>query len=99
MVKHAELTPNAPRLRKVVANILTDSGWVHGTFQVPERQSLMDYFASGVQLVKATRVRFPGEREPFPFIALCRDAIHLIEAASDDAIEAPGVAGHTTRIR
>ena len=96
MVKHAELNPNAPRLRKVVANILTDGGWVHGTFQVPERQSLMDYFAGGVQLVKTTRVRFPGEREVFPFIAIRRDAIHLIEAASDDAIEAPGVGGHTT---
>jgi hypothetical protein len=95
-VKHAELNPNAPRLRKVVANILTDGGWVHGTFQVPERQSLMDYFAGGVQLVKTTRVRFPGERELFPFIAFRRDAIHLIEAATDEAVEAPGAGGHTT---
>ena len=95
MAKHADLNPHAPQLRKVVANILTDGGWVHGTFQVPERQSLMDYFAGGVQLVKTTRVRFPKERELFPFIAFRRDAIHIIEAATDEAIEAPGSGGHT----
>ena len=95
MAKHAELNPHAPQLRKVVANILTDGGWVNGTFQVPERQSLVDFFAGGVQLVKTTRVRFPKEKELFPFIAFRRDAIHLIEAGTDEAIEAAGSGGHT----
>ena len=95
--KHAELNPHAPQLRKAVANILTDAGWVHGTFHVPERQSLVDYFSGGVQLLKTTRVRFPGERELVPFLALRRDAITLIEPTlDDDQIEAPGGVGHTT---
>jgi hypothetical protein len=96
MRTHAELNPHAPKLRKVVAQILTDGGWVHGTFQVPERQSLMDFFASGPPLLKTTRVRFPGEAELVPFIAFRRDAIHLIDAGTDEAIEAPGSGGHTT---
>ncbi|HYC32443.1 MAG TPA: hypothetical protein VEB59_09165 [Gemmatimonadales bacterium] len=79
-----------------MADILTDGGWLNGTFQVPAHQSLMDFFAGGVPLLKTTRVRFPGERELFPFIALRREAIHLLDAASDDRIEAPGSGGHTT---
>jgi hypothetical protein len=62
MTKHAELNPYAPRLRQVVANILMDAGWLHGSFHVPERQALMDYFATGVQLLKTTRGAFPASR-------------------------------------
>ena len=92
----ADLNPHGPALRKVVANILTDAGWVHGTFHVPERQSFMDYLSGGVQLLKTTRVRFPGEKELIPFIAFRRDAITLVEPTlDDDLIEAPGGVGHT----
>jgi hypothetical protein len=96
MAIHAELNPNAPQLRKVVASILMEAGWLHGTFHVPERQALMDYFAGGVQLLKATRVRYPGEPALVPFIALRRDAITMIEPSLDEEIEAPGGVGRTT---
>ena len=95
--KTAELNPHGPQLRKVVANILTDAVWVHGTFHVPERQALMDYFSGGVQLLKTTRVRFPGEKELIPFLAFRRDALTLIEPSTDnDMVEAPGSIGRTT---
>jgi hypothetical protein len=45
---------------------MTETGWLHGTFYVPERQALMDYPATGVQLLKTTRIRFPGEKELVP---------------------------------
>ncbi len=96
MTKPAELNPHAPFLRKVVANILMEAGWLHGTFHVPERQALMDYLATGVQLLKTTRVRFPGEREVLPFVALRREAIILIEPSLDEEVEAPGSVGRTT---
>jgi hypothetical protein len=56
----------------------------------------MDYLASGVQFLKATRARFPGEKELFPFIALRSEAITLIEPSLDEEIEAPGSLGQTT---
>ncbi len=96
MARHVELNPHAPTLRKVVASILMETGWVHGTFHVPERQALADYLANGVQLLKTTRVRFPGEKELLPFIALRRDAITVIEPSLDEEIEAPGSVGRTT---
>lgn len=96
MARHAELNPTAPTLRKVVAGILMETGWLHATFHVPERQALMDYLASGVQLLKTTRVRFPGEKELVPFIALRREAISVIEPSLDEEIEAPGGVGRTT---
>jgi hypothetical protein len=95
--KYAELNPHGPRLRTVLAHILTEAGWVQGTFLVPEGQSLMDFFSGGVQLLKLTRARFPGEKELIPFIALRREAIHVVEpAAGEDQIEAPGGIGRTT---
>ena len=95
--KYAELNPHGPSLRTVRAHILTDLGWVQGTFLVPESQSLMDFFQGGVQLLKLTRARFPGEKELIPFIALRRETIHAVEpAAGEDRIEAPGAIGRTT---
>ena len=95
--RHAELNPHGPHLRKVLAHILTDAGWVQGTFLVPEGQSLMDFFSGGVQLLKLTRARFPGEKELIPFIALRRDAVHAIEpTAGEERVESPGGIGRTT---
>jgi hypothetical protein len=96
MARHAALSSSAPYLRKLVAAILTDMGWLQGTFHVPEQQALLDYLTGGVQLLKATRVRFPGEKEPFPFVALRRDAITVIEPSLDELIVAPGSVGRTT---
>ena len=94
---HAELNPHGRHLRKVLAHLLTDLGWLQGTFLVPEGQSLMDFFQGGVQLLKLTPARFPGEKELIPFIALRRDAIHAVEpGAGEDRIEAPGGIGRTT---
>jgi hypothetical protein len=97
MTGYADLNPHGPRLRKVVANILTDAGWLHGTFHVPERQTLMDYFGTGVPLLKTTRVRYPGVQELVPFIALRRDAITLLDPTiDDDMVESAGIGGRTT---
>jgi hypothetical protein len=97
MTGFAELNPHAPSLRKVVAGILMDTSWLHGTFHVPERQALMDYFASGVPLLKTTRVRFPGVTELVPFIALRREAITLLDPTiDDDMVESAGSGGRTT---
>jgi hypothetical protein len=97
MTGYADLNPHGPRLRKVVAGILMDIGWLHGTFHVPERQTLMDYFATGVPLLKTTRVRFPGINDLVPFIALRREAITLIDPTiDDDMVESAGSGGRTT---
>jgi hypothetical protein len=52
---------SAPQLRQSTANILTDIGWFAVTFHVPQHQSLVDFLAGGVGVIKATRVRIPGE--------------------------------------
>jgi hypothetical protein len=97
MTGYADLNPHGPRLRKVVAGILMDIGWLHGTFHVPERQTLIDYFATGVPLLKTTRVRFPGINDLVPFIALRREAITLIDPTiDDDMVESAGSGGRTT---
>lgn len=93
------MDPNvhAPALRKVVANILMDAGWVHGTFQVPAQQSLLDYFGGAGPLLKLTQARFPGEAEPMPFLALRREVITLIDPTIDqNMVEAPGGVGRTS---
>jgi hypothetical protein len=63
----------APQLRQSTANILTDLGWFAATFHVPQHQSLVDFLAAGVGVLKATRVRIPGEESRLPFVGIRRE--------------------------
>jgi hypothetical protein len=86
-----------PELRTTTANVLTSLGWLHGTFHVPRLQSLLDFLAPGVSLVKFSRVRIPNESKTLAFLGLQRDAIQLIEPTQpDEHIESPGAVGRTT---
>jgi hypothetical protein len=83
-------------LRRVSANVLTDLGWLHGVFNVPPLQSVVDFLARG-PVVKFTRVRLPNATDEIPFVALRREAIRLIEPTlSDELVEVPGSSGRTT---
>ena len=86
-----------PPLRKLSANVLTPLGWLHGTFLVPPQQSLVDFMAPGLQVIKFTRVQLPQTGDVVPFVALRRESIVLIEPTlSDEMIETPGSIGRTT---
>jgi hypothetical protein len=91
------LTSEPPPLRKVTADVLTDLGWLAGTFNVPTHQSLVDFLAPGVQVIKFTRVRLPQTSDLIPFVALRREAVMLVEPTlNDELIETPGSIGRTT---
>ena len=86
-----------PQLRLSTANILTDIGWFAATFHVPQHQSLVDFLAGGVGVIKATRVRVPGEESRLPFVGIRRDAILLVEPTQgDEPIETAGSIGRTS---
>jgi hypothetical protein len=90
----------APQLRQSTANILTDLGWFAGTFHVPLHQSLVDFLAGGVGVIKATRVRIPGEEARLPFVGIRRDSILVVEPTQgDELIETAGSIGRTTTRR
>lgn len=89
--------PASVPLRLSTANILTDLGWMAATFHVPVRQSLMDFLAPGVQVVKCTRVRVPNYQDRIPFVGLRRDAIFVIEPTQgDELVETAGSVGRTS---
>ena len=86
-----------PSLRKVTANVLTDLGWLHGTFHLPPHQSLVDFLAPGVHVIKFTHVQLPQTTGLIPFVALRREAIVLIEPTlGDDLVETAGSTGRTS---
>lgn len=86
-----------PELRTSPVNILTALGWLQGSFHIPKLQSLLDFLAPGVNIIKCSRVRVPGESKTLAFVGLQRDAVHLIEPTqADEHIESPGAAGRTT---
>jgi hypothetical protein len=90
------VVPN-PELRKVNTQILSDLGWLQGTFHVPQHQALMDFFASGVHLMKCTRVRLPEKQDLIPFLAIRREMVVLVQPTlPDELVEAPGSNGRTT---
>jgi hypothetical protein len=87
----------APELRTSTVNILTPLGWLQGGFHIPKLQSLLDFLAPGVTIIKCSRVRVPGESKTLAFLGLQRDAVHLIEPTqADEHIESPGAIGRTT---
>lgn len=96
MVEHYNYTP---QLRPAPANVLARGGWIRGTFRVPPHQSLLDFVAAGVQVVKFTRVTVAGDPQEFAFVGLRRDAISIIEPTlGDELVESPGT-GHITTPR
>jgi hypothetical protein len=87
----------APELRTCTASILTTLGWLQGTFHIPKLQSMLDFLAPGVNIIKCSRVRVPGESKTLAFVGLQRDAVHLIEPTqADEHVESPGAVGRTT---
>jgi hypothetical protein len=96
-VRSTSLSMDMPALRKVTANVLTSLGWLHGTFLVPPHQSLVDFLAPGLQVIKFTRLQLPQTADVIPFVALRRESVVLIEPTlSDELVEAPGSIGRTT---
>jgi hypothetical protein len=86
-----------PALRKVTANVLTNLGWLHGTFNLPPHQSLVDFLAPGLQVLKFTRVQLPHGGGVIPFVALRREAVVLIEPTlTEELVETAGSTGRTT---
>jgi hypothetical protein len=86
-----------PALRKVTANVLTPLGWLHGTFNLPPYQSLVDFLAPGVQVINFTHVQLPQAKDAIPFVALRRESIMLIEPTlGDDMVETTGSVGRTS---
>jgi hypothetical protein len=87
-------------LRLSTVNVLTDLGWLSGTFHVPGQQSLMDFLATGQHIVKLTRVRVPNEAERLPFVGLRRDAVLVIEPTQgDELVDTAGSIGRTSSHR
>ena len=87
----------APELRTSTVNILTAHGWLQGRFHIPKLQSMLDFLGPGVNVIKCSRVRVPGESKTLAFLGLRRDAVHLIEPGqADEHIESPGAVGRTT---
>jgi hypothetical protein len=90
----------APHLRQSTANILTDLGWFAGTLHVPQHQSLIDFLSGGPGVIKATRVRIPGEEARLPFVGIRRESILLVEPTQgDELVETAGSIGRTTTRR
>src|SRR5690349_5984775 len=86
-----------PALRKVTANVLTQLGWLHGRFILPPHQSLVDFLAPGVHVIKFTRVQLPQSGEAIPFVALRRESVALMEPTlGNEMVETVGSIGRTS---
>ncbi len=64
--------------RGVASAILSDFGWIDGTFIIPKLNSFVDYLNSTARYVKLKDVTMPGLAPQLPFFALAQDAYTLI---------------------
>jgi hypothetical protein len=70
--------------RGVASVILSDFGWIEGTFVIPKLNSFVDYLNNAQRYVKLTDVTMPGLEPRLPFFALAQDAYTLILPDAND---------------
>ena len=70
--------------RLIPASILTPSGWMTGRFHVGLETPFLESVNMMSDFIKLTHVRLPDGSGPLPFLALQRDAAHLL---IPDAVE------------
>jgi len=67
-----------PPQRRVPVRVHTGSGWLSGTLHLPKMQGFLDFLCGGEPSLALTEVTLPGQAAPIPFLALRRDAAHLV---------------------
>lgn len=76
--------------RDVDAVVLSDMGWIQGTFVLPKMHSFVDYLNQASGYVKLTGASFTGLEEKLPFLALAQGAYTLVLPADrGERLEAP----------
>jgi hypothetical protein len=93
-----KLVAARPRLRKVPVDLLTDLGWLNGTFHVPSHLALSEFLALGSHALKLTGATVPDEAERLAFVALRRDAVVLVAPALAEEADAEA-SGYTTDLQ
>lgn len=79
----------APR-RDIDAAVLSDMGWIEGTFVVPKLHGFVDYLNNATGYLKLTRASFAGLEEKLPFLALAQGAYTLVIPSDNDGrLESP----------
>lgn len=67
-----------PPQRAIPATILTRGGWLRGTLHIPELSRLADALNRHGGFNRITDVHMPGRFESLDFLAVHRDAMHLV---------------------
>ncbi|HXE57408.1 MAG TPA: hypothetical protein VNK43_05365 [Gemmatimonadales bacterium] len=85
------------RFRHLPVDLRLPSGWVSGTFLVPESQSLQDFLATSGPFLKLIDATVPGHESAVPFFAVRREATELVAPQVEEShVETPGSAGITS---
>lgn len=77
------MTSLHPALRPIPVLIFTPSGWIRGTFHVPEVQSFLSFLNHQDELLKLTEVLLPGSKQGHPFLGLYKSAMLLVVPQGD----------------
>lgn len=68
----------APDQRKIESQILTQAGWLTGTFHILRHAKFVDQLNTQNEFFKLTDVSFVGKQQTLPFFALQREATTII---------------------
>ena len=82
-----------PPQRRVPVRVHTGSGWLAGTLHLPKMQGFLDFLCRGEPSLSLTEVALPGQATPIPFLALRRDAAHLVVPACAEWVVGTGPTG------
>ncbi len=91
------MTIERPELRQISARLLTQAGWMIGTFHVPVASSFLDHLNHAGAFFKLTNVTIGSTNDPVEFFALRRAEVTLvIPESSEDELKL-GDSGENTK--
>lgn len=67
-----------PPLREIPSVLFTTSGWIRGTFHVPQLHGFMDFIGKSADFLKITEVTLPHLKKNLAYFGLRRNAVLMI---------------------
>ena len=94
------MSPLHPTLRPIQVLAFTPSGWIRGTFHVPEVQNFLSFLNHQDELLKLTDVVLPGSQQTESFLGLYKSATLLVVPVGElrDPGPRPTIGTHESRL-
>lgn len=93
------MTQYRPPIREIPSVLFTASGWIRGTFHVPQLHGFMDFLAKATDFLKLTDCNLPHLKKHLRFFGLRRNAaLMIIPDCAEEMLHLPKPLARTRQV-